>query len=413
MSGGGDPEWRGVAPRIVLSVCTIAAIATAPGQTVVVSLFSEPLRSATGLSATGLSTAYLLATLGSAATMTWVGRLSDRLGPARLMGAAALGTAGACALAGSARGPASVVAIFFGLRFFGQGVLMLSSAHTLALWFERRLGTAEGVRGAVTSLGFACVPLVVGSLIGAVGWQSAYAILGGGVAAIVVPGALWIASLDPPDVARAPGSEAIVAGHTLPQALRTPAYWSLASLLVVVASGITALLFHLAAVFEASGWPASARAPALSGLLLGVACATGIGGWLADRIDERGLIAAGAGAFAIALGGLVAAPGLPAAIGALIGCGIGQGLVMSVGGTTLARWFGRAHHGAIRGFTTALSVAGTSAGPVLLSLTRDASGAWSAGLVGFAVLSGGVGLSVALARRPSPPGPSGAGVRGV
>ena len=30
---------------------------------------------------------------------------------------------------------------FFSLRFLGQAALSLYSGHTLALWFERRLGT--------------------------------------------------------------------------------------------------------------------------------------------------------------------------------------------------------------------------------------------------------------------------------
>lgn len=401
-----QPPGSSPTPWIVLGACTIAAVATAPGQTLVVSLFYAPLREATGLSATGLASAYSLATLTSAAAMTRVGWLSDRIGPHRLMIGAACGLAVACGLAGRASGLASLVAIFLGLRFFGQGALMLASAHTTALWFERRLGTAEGLRGTVVSLSFAALPVLIDALIGAVGWRAAYATLGIVVASAVVPSALWIGTVVPPDpepgacvtgAAPAPAPR----GHTLAAALRTPAYWLLALSLVSVASAITAVLFHLSALLRAWSLPGAHQAPAMTLLLLGVAGATLVGGWLADRIDERWLISAGG----LCMGGALAAAALaegsgPLLLAAGIGCGVGQGLVSSVGGTALARWFGRAHHGAIRGFTVALSVAGTSAGPLLLSLGHDLTGGWSAGLLGFAGVLALLGVGVGWVRRP-------------
>ena len=71
---------------------------------------------------------------------------------------------------------------------------------------------------------------------------------------------------------------------------------------------------------------------------------------------------------------------------------------------TIAHYFGRKHHGAIRGFTTFLGVAGTGLGPVVLGVSLDHSGSFTIGLLacaGLAVALAGASLTL---KRPLTPG---------
>ncbi len=77
------------------------------------------------------------------------------------------------------------------------------------------------------------------------------------------------------------------------------------------------------------------------------------------------------------------------AVAAGVGLGIyaiGQSLVASAIGTTTARYFGRAHHGAIRSPLGRIGVIATGAGPLIFGLSQRFTGAYSAALVGFAAI---------------------------
>ena len=64
----------------IVAAATIGVLASIPGQTMGVSVFTDPLLAATGLTRIQLSSAYLIGTLGSSALLPWGGSLLDRYG---------------------------------------------------------------------------------------------------------------------------------------------------------------------------------------------------------------------------------------------------------------------------------------------------------------------------------------------
>lgn len=391
----------------ILAVCSVAAIASAPGQTFLLGMFNTPLREATGLGATALSGAYLVATLGSAFTLPWVGRLSDRIGPRWIVVLAALGLGFACQAIGWVRGVVSLTIVFYAFRLFGQGSLMLGSAHLLALWFDRRLGTAEGIRGTVQAAGFAALPPVVAWLFARHGWVGAASVLGFAVWAVVVPLTLLIARDSPAHVGTTldgsePGAVDADPGYTLGEAVRSGPFWAVLGLVVGSVLVTTAVLFHLQPLVTSLGLPVSVASRALVVNPLGSGVATLVGGWLADRVPLPRILRVGgliAGAGVASLAAFGSAGGVFAALALL---GVGQGLVTTAGATAIARWYGRAHHGSIRGFTSSSMVAGTSLGPLALSASRDLVHSWSPALVAFAAGLAALGLVCAFVGSPAP-----------
>ena len=67
---------------------------------------------------------------------------------------------------------------FFLLRFFGQGVLQMSSRNMVLKWFDRRRGLVTALMGVGTTLGFSYAPIVFDALIRRSSWRAAWAAIG-------------------------------------------------------------------------------------------------------------------------------------------------------------------------------------------------------------------------------------------
>lgn len=399
--GGSGERFYG--PVIVAS-CTAALVATAPGQTVVVSQFNESFRGALELSATELSTAYLIGTVTAAAPLTLVGAVADRFGPRRVMFLVALLFGGVCFATGQARSLPALTLCFFGLRFLGQGSLGMLSGHIMALWYERRLGSVNGIKMVFAQGGFALTPLLAIELIQRMGWRSAYGALGVLVWLVVLPLAVFVLRDRPEDKGQrldgeravggdgeASAPEAEDAAFTLRETLATRAFWILAGASVLSGFTGTALLFHAQPILVARDLAPENSGAMVMAWSLSVAALVVPVGVLADRRHPRGLLALAALLMAAAPALVIVADSVLALCAAMVLYGTAMAIASAVGVPTVARYFGRRHHGSIRGFLTFLAVAGTGMGPVVLGLSVDRTGSFTTGL-GLCV-----GLALALA----------------
>lgn len=174
--------------RIILAVGTLGVIMSIPGQTMGISVFTEPLINALSLSRSQLSFAYLLGTISSSFLLPYAGRILDRLGP-RFM--AVLGTTGLglaltyisfsptistflTELTGVAKYILSFTVIFFGfleVRHFRQSQLTMCSRTMMGQWFEKKRGMMLGISGLFVAFGFGLAPLTLTQLIQWSGWQ--------------------------------------------------------------------------------------------------------------------------------------------------------------------------------------------------------------------------------------------------
>jgi len=415
---------------VIAAACTIALVATAPGQTVVVSQFNESFTTTLGLSATQLSTAYLVGTVAAALPLTFVGAVADRFGPRRVMFVIALLFGGACIAAGQARSLPVLTLCFFGLRFLGQGSLSMLSGHILALWYERKLGTINGLKMVFAQGGFALTPLLAIGLIQWIGWRWAYAALGVLVWLIVLPLAAFVLRDRPEEKGQnidgdpvdkptesapetKPGAEHLAEGEaqrhvdpafTLKQTISTRAFWILAGAMVLSGFTGTALLFHAQPILIARGLdPALSAAMSMSWALAVAALVLPVG-YLADRVPPRGLLAIAALLMAASPGLVIVADTAVLLCAAMALYGMAMAIGSAVGVPTVARYFGRRHHGSIRGFLTFLGVAGTGLGPVVLGVSFDQTGSFTIGLLACAALAVCLAGASLTLKRPLAPG---------
>lgn len=188
-----------------------------------------------------------------------------------------------------------------------------------------------------------------------------------------------------PDAPRAnPAREA--ADWTLRAALRTRSYWTLAGLFFVSPLIGTALLFDLQPILVSRGMPATAAALPVSIWTATMAAMALPAGLLADRLRARRLVPLAALGIAASPLVLWQSAGRTAVIAALVCSAVGQSLGAAAGSASVARYFGRSHHGAIRASLARIGVIGAGLGPLGTGLSASLTADYAAALLGFAAL---------------------------
>jgi Sugar phosphate permease len=259
---------------VVLSVATLGMAATLPGQTAGISLFIDAFIEDLGLSRSVVSWLYTVATVLGSLGLPLAGRLLDRYGPRRVAVVLIALLAASCA---GMSWVSSWVGVFVGfvcLRGFGQGALGLVNNHAVNLWFERRRGLAVGVLGLGMAGATALFPPLMEMGLQAYGWQTTYLIMGGLLAAIMLPlgGLLYRDAPEryglSPDLGTASeGNEvlsegeeaetATMSGVRPEAAYRTWTFWLFTGAGVCTAGFGTGLLFHHFSILEEWAWRAA------------------------------------------------------------------------------------------------------------------------------------------------------------
>ncbi len=372
---------------VMLPVALVMVCCTLPGQSVVVSQFNTSFRENLGLSLQSLSTAYLIGTLGAAFPLRRIGRLSDTLGPRLTTALVTIGLLLGCLVIAHSINVFTLTLGFFLIRLFGQGSMGMLSSHILALWFERRLATVESIKTAGFSAACIGAPQAAVWLIASAGWRNAYTILGVSVCVLVLPIVATFYRNKPEDIGQHLDNEPprdhkrwhdihekrtapqVPARFTLPQARSTRAFWLL--VFPGMLSGLvgTAMLFHIQPILEHAGVESFLLAGASATSAWGAALlvSTLISGPIADKFPPRLLMPVACVTMALSFVIMALADSSTLAATSMATFGLSQGLLSASSGPAIARYFGRPHHGEIRGFITMLMVGATATGPFLVA----------------------------------------------
>jgi OFA family oxalate/formate antiporter-like MFS transporter len=388
---------------VILAVTTVGTLASLPGQTMIVGVFTDHLIAALAVNRVQLSTAYMLGTIGSSLLLPFAGGVLDRIGARAATAAASLGLgvallvlassdhlAAALPLQPQVAGLASAAVAFLLMRFFGQGCLTLTARVTLSKWFNHRRGLAVGIAGVFISFGFNSGPVIFHTLVEDLGWRLAALTLAG-VLGVGMSLFGWIFYRDNPEEcglamdgvddpawhrrmeARQP---TIHREYTRREALRTPAFWAFTFGLATEAFILTAVTFHIAALGAELGVSrASAYAVFWPMSFFGVS-ANFLGGWASDRYPMKWLLLLLGLSQAI---GTVGVLNFAEPVGRALMIG-GYGTSLGLFGCLLTvpwpRFFGRRHLGAINGLVTSVTVFASAIGPVVFAEAAATAGSF-------------------------------------
>lgn len=406
------PGLRGRAASAAPWIGTVAAggilsAMTAPGQTAGLSVFTDPLIADLGLTRTVISVSYLFGTLTGAVALPFVGRALDRWSIRAVTVAIGVVFSAFLLVLSVAGDIFGLTAGFIGVRMAGQGALSLAATTVVARTITHRRGLALGITTAVGSGGISLAPVLLASLIPGIGINGVWRIEALVVLCAVVPIALLLPRTPhstPTRVTTAPALD--IDSWTLKEAMRTGMFWIIAAGLAATGLLSTALAFNQISILGAQGLsPLEAAANFLPQTLTGIAVTLAAGA-LSDRFPPKYFMTFAMAAMAASLLLIpTITPGWTAILYGLV-LGAAGGSIRGIEAAAFVRYFGTSHIGSIRGVATAINLASTAAGPLVLSVGRDLSGGYHIPVICLAVLPLAVGVLSVFARTPSREGPT-------
>lgn len=301
---------------------------------------------------------------------------------------------------------------FVATALMGIGFSLVAPApgvYLLATWFPRTSARMIGFYFMIGSAGGIAGPLIVGAIIGATGnWRQHWMVMATAAFALAVlclvgiRDAVKVESVE--QVSSASSKRKVPVGEspwTVREALRSPAFITLAFAMTVIQTVVTTAHSSLVAHVANLGAGAAAGAISMSLLALAGTLAKGFTGALSERIDPKRLMVIGLACQSVAMALLCIASGALSAYAASILFGIGWGLSWLSAHVLLLRYFGAAIVGDMTAMATTVTTVAVL-GPIVAGRVADVTGSFSPTLLGLAALLGLTTLSTALLlRRPT------------
>ena len=378
---------------IIVIAGTLGMLMSIPGQTIGVSVFTDPLINALDIERPRLTLAYFFGTLSSGLLIPYVGKLYDQygarilaIGSAIMLGVFLFYLSRINLIVGlfnhSSIFPFIMIIIgFFGIRFFGQGVLTMVSRNMMMKWFEKRRGLVNAISGIFVSFGFSAAPKLFNNLIEASNWSFTWVQLAF-VAVIIFPIVAWLLFRDnPEDCGTIRDGKSITTSKsnspkfkpdkqfTKKEAIRTYSFWVFTAVLFMNAMYITAVTFNITSIFEDAGFTnekaVSIFVPAATiSVVFNLIC-----GYLSDKIRLKYILIVNVTGMIFSTFGVFLLSSLPIAFYSLIlGNGIISGTFSILISIVWPRFYGTKNLGKISGFALSWTVYGSAIGPYFFSL---------------------------------------------
>ena len=155
----------------LLSFGFLIAFSSGFGQTFFISLFSNDFRETFKLSNTEFGSIYSIATVLSAITIIWAGKLIDTVNLKKYALTIVFGMAMTCLMASLVFNIFFLFLTIYFLRLFGQGLMGHTSRTTMARYFNTNRGKALAISAFGFSIGEMVYPIVIVFLILTIGWR--------------------------------------------------------------------------------------------------------------------------------------------------------------------------------------------------------------------------------------------------
>lgn len=351
------------------------------GQSFFIAWFGVPIQESLGLSASGYSSAYSVATLGSAASIVIIGRFIDRVTLTRYLAFVGTGLILAMLLLANSAGYVSLLVAFFLLRLFGQGLLPHAGQTVMARNYDANRGKALSIASAGRPLGEVVLPSLILLTIAMMSWRTAwlfYATLGG---VIFLPLLLLLSSRLPSftDVRNSvdEGNSSkygalLTRDYTLVEVLQDHNFWLILPVVLAAPLVTTGVFIHQGYLMIDKNWAAElfAFGFVLYGVMHWIAM-LGVG-VLIDRYSAVGVSRIFMVPLTLAVAALALFDGSWAIFAFMFLAGTSVGAMGPVVGAIWAEMYGVSHLGSIRSVIISMMVFATAVAPYSAGLAIDA-----------------------------------------
>jgi len=336
-----------------------------------------------------------------------MGRLTDKLGPRRVMALCGF-LLGLGYLLMSQIGAVWQVYLFYGVIVgIGMGGAWVPLLSTVARWFTKRRSMMTGIVLAGTGIGGLIAPPVANQLIVTYDWRISYIIMGSIVLVVVVLAAQLLRR-DPAQMGQVPyggkqggeqGLEGGTWGFSLREAVYTRQFWLVFVMDLCLGFCMFAIIVHIVPHATELGISAGSAANILATIGGMMIVGRVVLGSAADRIGNRQIFIIGFILVSAALFWLVPAMEMWRLYLFAVVFGFAVGGMGPSESPLIAGLFGLSSHGLILGVIALGFTIGASSGPLLTGYIFDVTGSYQAAFLVSAAI-GIIGLILAALLTP-------------
>jgi MFS family permease len=346
------------------------------GQTFVISLYVPYLQHDFNLSDSLFSSMYGVATLAGAFTINWLGRYIDKIRLTKFSIRVLLAYSFALILFSQSYYVPVLFLAIYGVRLFGQGLMIHISITSMARFFNQNRGKAISLSALGHPFSEAFLPIVIVTSLVVLGWRVTL-LLSAALVLMVVPLTLYLLLKNNKFSQLKMYFPAVVTHEEVQQAktsslLKNKFFWIMAPTGIVSGAVGTGFLFFQLKLGEIRNWSPEFIAAAFAAYAIANAITGLLGGWLSDRFTGKKLFSFTLLPFALGLLTLVLFNGWWVYVVFIASIGFSNGFGSSVKNTAMAELFGTKLLGSVRSLFTTLMVFSTALGPLVFGLMLDA-----------------------------------------
>ncbi|MHA7858966.1 MAG: MFS transporter [Henriciella sp.] len=343
------------------------------GQTFFIGLSGEELRAKFDLTDGEFGGIYMIATIGSALTLPFLGRVLDHMPGWKVARFVIPALAAACVLMAFSPSLVLLVVALYALRLFGQGMMTHTAYTEIGRWFVANRGRATSLIVPGHQTGEALLPIAFTAVAVTLGWQAGWLIGAALLVLFALPMILnlWRVERAPqstdPDLA----SARLGPDKTVAQVAADPMFYALLCGVLAPPFIGTTIFFHQDYLIELRGYNELAFAAAFPVMAVTTVCCSLVSGQLIDRFGAIRLLPfflVPLCLACLAVGRLTPLWGIYAFMFLV---GVSYGFTAPMVGALWPEVYGVRNLGSVRAIAVAASVAATAIGPGLTGYLID------------------------------------------
>lgn len=343
------------------------------GQTFFISLSGGAIRQEYGLSNGEFGLIYMVATLGSALTLPFIGKIVDHLTVSITVLITVPMLAVASFIMGLSNSIILLVVVLYFLRLFGQGMMTHISLTAMGKWYSAQRGRAVSIAVVGHQAGEALLPLIYSATLIYFTWRETWSISAVFLIFVALPAIYFLMRVE-----RQPSQQEIKVAAassakqwTRAEVMKDGLFWML--LIAVLAPSFigTTLFFHQDFLIELRGWDKLQFSLSFTAMATMTFIFALIAGQLIDRFSAVSLLPfflLPLSAACVAMWAISDVSGSFIFMGLL---GISYGFSSTLFGALWPEIYGTKYLGSIRSIIIAIMVFGTAVGPGLTGYLID------------------------------------------
>ena len=354
----------------------LIAFASGFGQTFFISLFSQDFRDTFKLTNTEFGSLYSIATLLSAVTIIWAGKLIDTVSLKKYTLTIIAGLALTCLMASFVFNVIYLFLVIYFLRLFGQGLMGHTSRTTMAKYFNNNRGKALAISGFGFSIGEIIYPTAVVFLLLTIGWRLTW--FSSSIFIAIFFGIIFYLIFKKNNFQKENNKNEDIklnnSSWRRRDVLKDLKFYMYLPISLLMSFTVTGFLFHQVYIAEIKSWTMINLAQGFIFYAISGIAGSIISGFLVDKLSGRKLIPIHLLPMGVIFLVMLISDNVYVLFLYMAGLGLSNGFTENISNSLWAEMYGMKNLGSIKALLTFFGVMASASSPFLYGIVLDQTG---------------------------------------